>query len=79
MAKQSVKYQARKALSLELVDLAVVNKVKGCLVVIKSDMARMSMSDADWSAKILEVIKSAPGNWQVIRHVEGLIIFSMKE
>jgi len=74
----SIRNQARLLAKEAVGDLAVVNKVKGHLVVIMADETRKTMGPKAWAEKVGRAIRTAIPGWEVVKEVNGLMIFELK-
>ena len=77
MEELSIKNQARLLAKEAAGDLAVVNKIRGDLVVMMTDGARKGMTTQEWVDTVGRAIRIAIPGWVVIRQVGGLMIFRM--
>ena len=74
----SIRNQARLLAKEAVGDLAVVNKIKGHIVVLMSDKARLEMGPAAWAERVGPEIRKAIPGWEVIKAVGGLMILELK-
>lgn len=73
-----IKNQARFLAKEAVGDLAIVNKVKGTLVVIMTDETRKEINPKDWAALVGPKIRKVIPGWEVTKEVNGLMIFELK-
>lgn len=77
MSETSIKAVARKTAKDAIGDLGVVNKVKGCLVIIKSEYVR-AIDDQEWRGQIMARLAPVLKGWKLIKQVDGLMIFKLE-